>query len=68
MTVLIALIQMTNPTSGMYSPATPFQAKGPVLKNRTVPAGMINRQMVLRWTAAGMRNSERSFRRIKGHK
>jgi len=25
-------------------------------------------QMVLRWTAAGMLNAERSFRRIKGHK
>ena len=25
-------------------------------------------QMVLRWTAAGMRNAERSFRRIKGYK
>jgi hypothetical protein len=24
--------------------------------------------MVLRWTAAGMLNAERSFRRIKGHK
>ena len=25
-------------------------------------------QMVLRWTAAGMLNAERSFRRIKGYK
>jgi transposase-like protein len=25
-------------------------------------------QMVLRWTAAGMLNAERSFRRVKGHK
>jgi putative transposase len=25
-------------------------------------------QMVLRWTAAGMLNAERFFRRIKGHK
>ena len=25
-------------------------------------------QMVLRWTAAGMLNAQRSFRRIKGHK
>ena len=25
-------------------------------------------QMVLRWTAAGMLNVERSFRRIKGHR
>ncbi|ART74431.1 hypothetical protein BTO20_38090 (plasmid) [Mycobacterium dioxanotrophicus] len=25
-------------------------------------------QMVLRWTAAGMLNAERAFRRIKGHK
>jgi putative transposase len=24
--------------------------------------------MVLRWTAAGMLNAQRSFRRIKGHK
>ena len=27
-----------------------------------------NGQMVLRWTAAGMLNAERSFRRIKGYK
>ncbi len=27
-----------------------------------------NGQMVRRWTAAGMLNAERSFRRIKGHK
>ena len=28
----------------------------------------ISGQMVLRWTAAGMLNAERSFRRIKGYK
>jgi hypothetical protein len=28
----------------------------------------VSGQMVLRWTAAGMLNAERSFRRIRGHK
>ena len=35
--------------------------------NRNV-TGRRDGQMVLRWTAAGMLNAERSFRRIKGYK
>jgi len=46
----------------------PTSVPNPV-SGSSLNSGMtVSGQMVLRWTAAGMLNAERSFRRIRGHK
>src|SRR6478672_8715179 len=56
---LAKTLTTSNPTESMISIARNT--------NRNVTRWR-NGQMVQRWTAAGMLNAERSFRRIKGHK
>lgn len=56
---LARTLTTSNPTESMISIAR--------ATNRNVTRWR-DGQMVLRWTAAGMLNAERSFRRIKGHK
>ena len=56
---LAKTLTTSNPVESMISIAT--------ATNRNVTRWR-DEQMVLRWTAAGMLNAERSFRRIKGYK
>jgi len=56
---LAKTLTTSNPVESMISIAT--------ATNRNVTRWR-DGQMVLRWTAAGMLNAERSFRRIKGYK
>ncbi len=57
------------PSQDPYHPSNPIESMISIARttNRNVTRWR-DGQMVLRWTAAGMLNAERSFRRIKGRK